>query len=731
MFQRMNWILVPGNNHKENIILSYKDIKKLWDKWNIRSFVLLSLFLQIFLLFTASLRKKTTKKWVTFTIWTAYLLADWAASFAVGLVFDSEEKYNSGPDKVDDTGFLLVLWAPFLLLMVGGQDGITSFAVQDNELWLRHLIWLILQLSTTGFVFIQSVHQNRLWIPTLLLLLAGTIKYSERTIALYLASSDSFGTSVLKEPNPGPDYERLMRTYSHYEASNVPVQFVLSDEKKSQDYLACNVKEGALTDMEYLLYAHRFANMYRGLIVNLMFSSREHGESRNFFSRRDPNETLRILEIELNLFYDLLHTKVVVANSNLGQLVRCISFGLVVAALSLFHKEDKHGLKSFDVRLTYTLFFGVLGLDMVIYLIWMFSDWTIGSCFKSTRYVIRVLKILLQLKKSRWMQSDHRREEIASTPIISKRWSESLSQFNFIEFCCQESGSESEFRIMITKVLKYMHIKDFIEQKKIDIILMCNGSVEPLTRKLWQFIFDELLEKSRHVDDPEEAKRISSARGAWVLEDCYYEYSELMSYVKDVAYDESLLLWHIATELCYNTDEVEHSHIILDCDYYNARKLSKCLSDYMMYLLYQQPVLMSEVSGIAKQRFRDTLAEAQRFFSQRGRRPLAVDCEKILEVGTRFKPAHVKGNISKSALFDASTLAKELKKLGTQKWEVTSKVWVELLSYAASRSRGNGHVQQLSKGGELLTFVWLLMAHLGLRESWVETRIRTKLIVGK
>ena len=160
----------------------------------------------------------------------------------------------------------------------------------------------------------------------------------------------------------------------------------------------------------------------------------------------------------------------------------------------------------------------------------------------------------------------------------------------------------------------------------------------------------------------------------------------------------------------------------------------KCLSDYMMYLLYQQPGLMSEVSGIAKQRFMDTMAEAQRFFSQL-RRPgqLRMDYQRILVVDIRFKPAHVKGNIwvSESALFDASTLVKELKKLGTQKWEVTSKVWVELLSYAASRSRGNGHVQQLSKGGELLTFVWLLMAHLGLRESWVETRIRTKLIVGK
>ena len=52
---------------------------------------------------------------LTFTIWTAYLLADWVASFAVGVVFDSEEKYTSGHDKVDDTG-LLMLWAPFIFI---------------------------------------------------------------------------------------------------------------------------------------------------------------------------------------------------------------------------------------------------------------------------------------------------------------------------------------------------------------------------------------------------------------------------------------------------------------------------------------------------------------------------------------------------------------------------------------------------------------------------------------
>ena len=179
----------------------------------------------------------------------------------------------------------------------------------------------------------------------------------------------------------------------------------------------------------------------------------------------------------------------------------------------------------------------------VIHLLWMFCDWTIASCFKSTRYVFRIWEILLHLKKSRWMQSAHRREEIASTPIIFKRWSETFSQFNFIEYCCKESGSESIFRT------KSMHIiKDYIEQKKNDFFMKRSVVSLPLPKKLWEFIFEELLEKSISAHDDEEAKRISSARGDWILENGVFfddddsMLSQLMPYVKDVAYDESLLL---------------------------------------------------------------------------------------------------------------------------------------------------------------------------------------------
>nr|POE73902.1 hypothetical protein CFP56_42317 [Quercus suber] len=168
-----------------------------------------------------------------------------------------------------------------------------------------------------------------------------------------------------------------------------------------------------------------------------MFSSREHRESREFFNKRSSKDALRILEIELNLFYDILHTKVEVAYSRLGKLSRFISIGLVVATLSLFYKEEKRGFKRFDIEVTYTMFLRVLGLDMVTLLLWMFSDWTIAS-FKMSEIhshlasiLSKIVDKLLNLRKPIWKQSDRETSQSelqeTATPIIYKRWSETLT----------------------------------------------------------------------------------------------------------------------------------------------------------------------------------------------------------------------------------------------------------------------------------------------------------------
>ncbi|EOY25249.1 hypothetical protein QUC31_009187 [Theobroma cacao] len=789
-------------------------VKKLWDKWNIRGSILFSLWLQVVLIFVAPIRKSARKTWVILLIWFAYLLADAAANFAVGLISNSQRNQSNNrnqPNPTESTD-LLAFWAPFLLLHLGGPDTITAFALEDNQLWLRHLLSLGFQAGAVLYVFVQSLPNENLWIPTALMFVAGIIKYVERTRALFLASLDQFRDSMLKDPDPGPNYAKLMEEYASKKDAKLPTRINMTPEPDKESK-ASDVppKEGDLNHLEVVHYAYDYFQIFKGLVVDLIFSFRERDESRDFFTRRTAEDALRIIEVELNFLYGTLYTKMEVVHSTIGYIFRFIAFAANLATLGIFYfqtkKDEFHGV---DIGITYTLLLGAVALDVVAFLMLIFSDRTFASIFKYLespycRPIAAFFGGFLALKKPRWhrckkcgiQNSDHRHHALV-TPLGFRRWSGSISAHNLIRYClksrrttihefpslwvimfekihhllgidkvikkvgdgmtkikgkispCNTSlpnkvvssnSSGLPGSIIISKVIRFLKcIEEKVNQffswafKKItkpvkDLVdEMMYVSSEPFTLELWKFIFEELKTKSEFADTPETAKRISSARGDWVLTDTdsANDRSKLLKYVSDVPYDESLLLWHIATDLCYNTDTEEEAE----------KEFSKILSDYMLYLLIFQPSMMSAVAGIGKIRYRDTCAEAQRFFERRSLRPNADNkaCEEILSVNTDVEPVTVKGDRSKSVLFDASMLAQELKRLERKdRWKLICRVWVELVSYAASHCRASTHAQRVSKGGELITFFWLLMAHFGLGEQFQinEGHARAKLLVGK
>ncbi|KAJ6394151.1 hypothetical protein OIU77_023391 [Salix suchowensis] len=206
-------------------------VKRLWDHWNIRSAILASLSLQVFLILFASWRKRTAHKLVIFSIWLVYLLADAVATFAIGHI--STRQGTSDP-KYRDSSDLLAFWAPFLLVHLGGPDTITAFALEDNELWLRHLLTFATQGIATLYVFLLTLTGNRVWIPTVLLFFAGVIKYFERTYSLYAASMDQFRDSMLEDPDPGPNYAKLMEEYDSKIEAKIPTEIIIIEEPDKQ-----------------------------------------------------------------------------------------------------------------------------------------------------------------------------------------------------------------------------------------------------------------------------------------------------------------------------------------------------------------------------------------------------------------------------------------------------------------------------------------------------------------
>lgn len=239
----------------------------------------------------------------------------------------------------------------------------------------------------TIYVFVQTIPGNTLWIPTVMMFLGGIIKYGERTRALNLASLNSFRDSLLQKPDPGPNYAKLMEEYSSKKDARLPTKIHMTPEPQRKTETSTEDEESApkLTDIEVVVKAYHFYTIFKGLIVDSIFSFRERNESRQFFARRKPEDALKVLEVELNFIYEALYTKVVVVHKIIGYVFRFVAFSAVVVTLGLFITADKDGFKEFDVGVTYTLLFGALALDFIALLMLIVSDWTLISLQKYKR----------------------------------------------------------------------------------------------------------------------------------------------------------------------------------------------------------------------------------------------------------------------------------------------------------------------------------------------------------
>ncbi|KAK1426594.1 hypothetical protein QVD17_15270 [Tagetes erecta] len=741
--------------------------KLIWDTWDLRGFIILSLALQTFLIFVAPLRKKTKSNWVVMPLWSAYLLADWAANFAVGLISNSQGNPSESLGKKNvrnrvENEDLLAFWAPFLLVHLGGPDTITAFALEDNELWLRHFLGLFFQCLAAVYVFVQSLPDNRLWIPTMLMFMTGIIKYAERTRSLYLASADRFKDSMLTDPEPGTNYAKLMDEYVSKKDAKLPTSIEMVPEPDRAAKSANKAKKGNLTKLEVVQYGYLFYNKFRGLVVDSIFSRKERNLSRDFFLNRTAKDAFAVVEVELNFIYEVLFTKLPVVYNKIGAVSRIFSLLTICLAIVLFILKGKTNFSPEDVTITYGLLFGALVLDVSALIMLLFSDWTIiylqespdvepDKSFKAC--IIDAFLTFRTEGRCRARNDNEKTKHVQNEPktcglsmrVTNNRWSELVSTYNLINYCLYPRGKSWEDVYTKLGISWFLDSIFYVESKR-------------FTGDLKEFIFQELKSKSELADDLETAKEVSSARGDWVLR-VEEGWGSILKYVDNVDYDQSLILWHIATELCYNEELTKSDNVNTI-----QRDIAKLLSDYMLYLLIMQPSMMSAVAGIGQIRFRDTCAEAKRFFEER-KAPIEMAaaneasimkenqqvpnedtqdfkhiaaCKEILSVSTDVPPGTIKGDQSKSLLFDSCKLAKELmnvvpKDPKVDKWVIISKVLVELLCYAASHTRANMQAAQVSKGGELITIVWLLMTHFGLGDQFQinEGQARAKLIVGK
>ncbi|KAJ0078833.1 hypothetical protein Patl1_24578 [Pistacia atlantica] len=448
-----------------------------------------------------------------------------------------------------------------------------------------------------------------------------------------------------------------------------------------------------VTSDDKMKHAHALFQLFKRLLADLILSNQERETSQSLFLKmKNYTDVFDVIAIELGFMYDLLYTKATIITTVGGFACRVFTTLFTCVVLGFFYFAEKQNYQKVDIYITYSLPGIAIGLELYAALVLVLSD-------QARIWFIEHKKIDVSLKPIQLLE-----------PVIKpSRWSNRIAQYSFTRHCFEE-------RPGYYKVLKFLHMHKLWEKHQY------NSSIQ-LPEKLQEKIFEHVKSKLKEFEEKEDL----NTRGSRVLKknNELIPSSVLEWSVNDVEFDQSILIWYIATELCCldsNNGENISDDIKKNCD------MSRVLSNYMMYLLVMFPFLLPV--GIGLIRLRDTRAETRQFLKERGfifDKKKKIDDKKrdeawkmLLGVKTHVKPIKVKGDRCKSVLFDACSVASVINGISDPKlkWEMVGDVWLEMLTYAASEGRGSEHGSHLRRGGELLTHVWLLMANFGISEQF-------------
>ncbi|XP_030458926.1 uncharacterized protein LOC115679468 [Syzygium oleosum] len=614
-----------------------------WDNWSIQLLVLLSLIFQMVLTVLGSRRKTSSGQTITFVVWASYLLTSYLATLALSKL--TTVRLNKSEEECDTE--LKALLAPLILLLLGTPDSITAYSVEDNRLGVRRVLNLIITFSFVVWILWRNWKTS---IPMILyfpLFVAGIIKYGETIWALSSVYDEN--TNIRKE-----DFDEEKEMFSALMDSD--------DEKEMFSALKNFLKD--VPDLNIFLKAYYRFDCLKPHLVDWLkhpFFMEHRNKLINGYS---PEEVFLTTDMELGFMYDVLYTKAPVLYTKTGITLRVIGyFSLLVTSggfLGLFFDEHWRGPY---VIYTFGLLIGVVLLETYQLLMLFESDWMIIMNIKH-HMVSKFLKFLV--KRS----------------LKKKRWSHTIRQVNFLDFF------QHEKRPWLFKILKFCG-------KAEKFMRYWATQSKPIPKYLKELLLKD-MEKF-------EAKRDSqpfTERGQWTLESL-----EKLQWSIEMAFDRSIIIWHIATHIC-NESCHENS---------DRSKASKLISDYMMFLLAQHPNILSLTT--AKITHNDAYSKFKTFLKQvpEEQRDRESILEILLETGYK-QESPLEGSLEPvitrgwNVVEEAGRLARELKDT-EDTWEIISSVWVEILCFAAYNCQQYQHMELVRRGGEIITHVWLLLSH--------------------
>ncbi|VAI91481.1 hypothetical protein VPH35_131306 [Triticum aestivum] len=632
-------------------------VVEVWKEWGIQILVVLSFVLQLVLLVFAGVRRRKSSAALMILLWLAYLMADNVAVYALGHISLDNRPHEDG---------LVAFWAPFFLLHLGGQDTITAYSLEDNQLWRRHLLTLLVQASGTGYALYRYIPGTpTLVAATVLIFVVGFLKYGERVWALERANIETLD----------PLHHVLQGTDARLYSRGVSVD----------------------AEEELLLDAHYMFGFCKSAFLNIDQGSRFRNANfavGSLMRSRLFNRGMYmydLVEAELSIMYDLLYTKAPVIHTWQGCSVRAVAPVATVAAFFLFHLDVKASYGRVDVAITYLLLVGAVALEITSVLRALGSTWTCAYLdsweFDETNVVIMRLRRLVNAGSKR------------------RRWLHSVGQHNVLDYCCRDP-TELRGRVMEAVRLggwwKKLHFSRTI----------------PISDEFKELVIVHIAQKMRFSErwDLMEARGSSVLADAGMMEDVGWSVGG-----RDFA--ECIFFWHIASDIylrCHNHNRKEHTR-----EDHELAEAIKVLSNYMGFLLLVRPGLLP--GGVRRNFLSDSSAVFEKMwrFTKRvwTKDEVFLDLNLTTEEFCRLMlkkhgDGHDKGDTAAprtplSGVRLASKLLRNEWKLPNM-LQVIFGVWMEFLCYAAHHSTEISHCRQLGSGGDFLTVTRLLLDHYRL-----------------
>ncbi|CAM0958669.1 unnamed protein product [Alopecurus aequalis] len=679
-----------------------------WDDWQLRILVLGSLGLQWFLLLAAPMRKFTIPHLCRTCIWLAYISSDALAIYALATLFNRHARGSSSCScgeqaKQQSSSILEVLWAPILLIHLGGQKEMTGYEIEDNELWTRHTVTLVSQVAVALYAFCKSWPSSSDWkllAAAVLLFVVGVASFSEKPLALNRAKIKRLAAVsawVQGTRKPSKWTERINHFFQFEESSCFSTD--LAKQERGEPAVALTEADKVLmvlSDMSLLAAANDLVARGRARSVEEVLPPLTVAEKalprwlRNAFAFIYTRAT--VVVTPLYLLYHLLAVPV-----------------LHMAALTLFTTSDKRPYRRADVKITYIILCLTAALDVLAV------------------FVRQLLYRLMSMTRVAALC-----ETVPGYNLIDAALSEADRSTGWIYRCARRMGLHQ------CRPQRHGQVYGKVAQTVITDLVDARG------RDLASYrIFDDssaAAGTNRVLDASADISIELIADNNWALSKELQEQCgvEIRKSLRAVSFDRGVLLWHIATDLCRRCidgdeedgeggeeeeEEEEQEQELQQQQRHRRdpalrlhRECTVAISNYMLHLLNVNPEML--LTGSRHHLISESIKEVNKYLLLLKKKKLSRQDIDQLIVDMEHKESADNGHEDNHVFHvkEACKLAKELLELqDATRWMLMYRVWLGMLCYSAAMCRGYLHAKSLGEGGEFLSFVWLMLALKGAK----------------